>query len=220
MHHLRVGRYVATRAAGLFLASGVLIVCCMLAETAGATTLDDFQFEGSCGSGSNRAALVVDFSSGDGVTNSFAFEVWFDTPTITGFELLNYVQSGTSGSFQYTTGYGGSFVQSMSYQGFQMTSNNETGMSLMFWTSNDAGTSWNLGWDPLGDTTLSNNDSLGWLSQIISWDSPDGKNWYSDPPESEWRQPVAPTRSAPEPSVFVLLLTGLAATAWHWRRQR
>ncbi|MEN6407897.1 MAG: PEP-CTERM sorting domain-containing protein [Thermoguttaceae bacterium] len=215
-----IGRSVLARAAYLFLALGVVLAFCALAGTIHAATLDDLQFEGSYGTGSNRAALVVDFSSGDGVIDSFAFEVWFNTPTITGFQLLNDVRNGTSNGFQYTTGYGGGFVQSMSYMGRQMTSDDETGMSLMYWTSNNAGTSWNLGWDPLADTVLSNNDSLGWLSQIIFWDSPDGKNWYSDPPESEWLQPVAPLKSAPEPSVIVLLLTGLAAAAWRWRRKR
>jgi hypothetical protein len=220
MSSLMIKWSIVARTVSFLLTSGLVLAFFGLAEVVCATTIDDFRLEGSYGSGDKRAALVVDFSSGTGDIDSFAFEVRFGTSTITGFQLLDDVQGGTNGAFQYTTSYGGAFVQSMSYQGRRMASNNDTGMSLMYWTSINAGTSWNLGWDALGDTVLSNNDSLGWLSQTIYWDSDDGIIWYSDPPESEWRQPVAPT-TTPEPSTLVLAASGgLTLLWWRWRRRR
>lgn len=197
---------------------GLALVSCALTNAVEATTIDDFQLEGSCGLGTNRAALVVDFEAGNGDADSFAFEVWFDTETIGGFDLLDAVRDGTANAFDYTTEFDGAFVKSLSYLGYETTSNSATGESLMYWTSNNAGDTWDLAWAALGDTTLGDNQSLGWLSQVILWYDNGNGNWYSDPPMSEWSVPVAPI---PEPASLIVLVSGLMALlAWGRRRRR
>jgi len=224
MSWLNFRRQFAASATQALISSLVLLLSGW-ATTAHATTIDDYRFEGTYGTGKNHAALVVDFSPKNGDADSFAFDVRFDTDTISGLALMNAVAAGTSAAKKYnytkdpdytTT----TFVVGMSYNGYSMVSNGDTGDSLMYWTSNNAGGIWNLAWNPIDSLALDNNDTLGWLTQVITWKQV-GQDWVSDPPMNEWSVPVAPMQT-PEPSTLALLAIGTsAALAWRsrWRKQ-
>ncbi len=194
-----LGRFVLALGAVLF----------GFASASRAEMFDSLQLEGWYGEGVNKAVLVVDFSPSDG--DSFAFGLRFGDAadeTITGFEMLQRVRTGTSNAFNFASTYWGvelgNMIDEMWYTDPETSVLYDAAYDWpntwwSYWLSDDAGSTWQLPMiDPdhwlSADTRLvGNNDTDGWLAK---------------PGDDATSLPVAPV---PEPGTLVLVAAGIAA---------
>jgi hypothetical protein len=176
----------------------VLILVAAISAAAGTSRGQTLEYEGIqlvgwSGSGVNSAVLVVDFSPGNGVADSFAFGVKFGTTpsdTISGMDLMQAVYNGNP-TFDYAaTQYSfGAYVTEIAYTNPNTNTNylsppipNPTGIWWTYWTSGDFGRTWTSPDYGASDRVIQNGDVDGWLAQATG-------NDYNP---SDWIQPVAP----------------------------
>lgn len=180
-----------------------VIILTTIVAPAGAYTMDDVRIEGTYGSGSNAALLVVDFWPGNGQSDSFAFECQFDGTT-TGTGLLDTVANGNV-NFSYAFAPNGAL-------GDVWYTDPDTGTSYhttydwdaswwSYWVSADYGETW--GWTNYGpnDEVVANGGTNGWLGKP-------GSDWTSEP-----MTPV------PEPVGASLLILGGVMAAFIKRKR-
>jgi hypothetical protein len=193
-----VGRYFGM--GRMILALGVALLADASATQAASILDSGLKIENWTGTGVNTAALVVDFSPGNGMADSYAFGVRFGslpTDTITGFQLIQAVSAGNANfDFQHQF-YGpppeggdplGEMIFSISYTDprTQVTYDgppvvNPTGMWLTYWSSGDQGKNYDVMWSSCSYRTIHDGDVDGYLAQATPSFDP-----------STWRQPVTP----------------------------
>ncbi len=196
----------------------------VLIGAARASTIDDINVVDWYGEGANRTALVIDFSTGNGASDSFAFGLNYDAAggTISVYDVMYQLHTETDSTFDFfecywneTLGYE---ILSMSYTISSELSYSEAtdwpNLYLYLWTSGDAGDTWSYSWWGASNQTLEDGDIAGWVFAV-----PDTSGTWDTNPDfgSNYTEPVMPV---PEPSTLVLLIVGILATlAWRrWRR--
>lgn len=223
----------AHRGAALFAAKAVLVLGAAIAVSsnrAPASALDGVNVMGWYGEGVHQTALVLDFSTGDGAGDSFAFGWNFGATaedTISVYDLMDSLrtataQNPTGGIFNftatdYTSDGWGYFLNSISYTSpasAYFTQNYRSGEDdpTAYWyvrTSSDGGVTWASPEVGISFISLSDGDIGGFVCAV-----PDEYVYWSSS-----AVPVMPA-SVPEPSTLLLAAMGLAAGAWQWRRCR
>lgn len=176
----------------LFLISGIISLV-ILMNSASAYSIEDLQLEGSYGTGSNTAYVVVDFAPYNGQEDSFAFEAAFDG-TIDGIQLLDVIADNES-RFSYSAP--GGFMNDVWYtdsQGTQYHSDyvwTDTEQRYWgYWVSDDLGESWGYSGSGADGTDVTDGDTNGWLAL---------------PGDDYTSTPVTPV---PEPASIVVLSLG------------
>ncbi len=158
-----------------------------------AYTIDGVSIESWAGTGSNEVLLVVDFWPDNGADDSFAFGYRFETPSITGQDLLNGLAAATNG---LTFADGGGFVSDFWYD--DGVTVHHTGYDWpnswwSYWGSDDFGETWAASFVGAGDRILADGDTDGWLAK---------------PGSDSTSAPVTPV---PEPGTGALLAVGAMA---------
>ena len=110
------------------------------------------------GSGDNSAGLYIEWS--DGFVAEFT--VSFESATITGLEMFDIVEAGTS--LTIVRIYGGEFIDGISYQGHTNSGYGGGEDWWHYWTMESGTTEWVSPWDyGAADRIVENGDCDGWI---------------------------------------------------------
>lgn len=161
---------------------------------ASAWTVNQVDFSGQAGTGSNVSYCVVDFDSA-----SYAFKYFWDGAQ-TGFNMLQTLQSDVNGfNFSYENTSYGPFVVGFSYGGNSLTGDGSVAPDYMYW-----------GYEISSDGQTFDMASTGADGRDLSNGSWDAWKWMSAS-DSSTPQPSIP--GVPEPSGALALFSGLIGLA-------